>query len=58
MLALDGKMTRIGRGDTVCIRKGMRHAVKGITDLLFIEVQSGAPLVKDDVEWFDWNWKS
>lgn len=51
-------MTRIGRGDTVCIRKGMRHAVKGITDLLFIEVQSGAPLVKDDVEWFDWNWKS
>ena len=26
MLALDGKMTRIGRGDTVCIRKGMRHA--------------------------------
>ena len=58
VLALDGKMTRIGRGDTVCIRKGMRHAVKGITDLLFIEVQSGAPLVKDDVEWFDWNWKS
>ena len=56
-LALDGKVTRIGRGDTVCIRKGMRHAVKAMTDLLFIEVQSGAPLVEEDVERFDWNWK-
>ena len=58
MLALDGKMTRIGRGDTVCIRKGMRHAVKAMTDLLFIEVQSGDLLVEEDVERFDWNWKS
>ncbi len=35
----------------------MRHAVKAMTDLLFIEVQSGAPLVEEDVERFDWNWK-
>ena len=58
MLALDGKVTKIGRGDTVCIRKGMRHAVKAITDLLFIEVQSGDPLMEEDVERFDWNWES
>lgn len=51
-------MTRIGRGDTVCIRKGMRHAVKAMTDLLFIEIQSGDLLVEEDVERFDWNWKS
>lgn len=58
MLTLDGKVTKIGRGDTVCIRKGMRHAVKAITDLLFIEVQSGDPLMEEDVERFDWNWES
>lgn len=58
MLALDGKVTKIGRGDTVCIRKGMRHAVKAITDLLFIEVQSGDPLMEEDVERFDWNRES
>lgn len=58
MLALDGKVTKIGRGDTVCIRKGMRHAVKAITDLLFIEIQSGDPLMEEDVERFDWNWES
>lgn len=57
MLALDGEVTKIGRGDTVCIRKGMRHAVKAITDLLFIEVQSGDPLMEEDVERFDWNWE-
>lgn len=36
----------------------MRHAVKAMTDLLFIEVQSGDLLVEEDVERFDWNWKS
>lgn len=29
-----------------------------MTDLLFIEVQSGDLLVEEDVERFDWNWKS
>ena len=28
-----------------------------MTDLLFIEVQSGASLVEEDVERFDWNRK-
>lgn len=58
MLVLDGEVTKIGRGDTVCIKKGMRHAVKAITDLRFIEVQSGNLLAEEDIERFDWEWKS
>ena len=56
MLVLDDEVTKIGRGDTVCIRKGVKHAVKAVTDLLFIEVQSGDLLVEEDIERFDWNW--
>lgn len=53
MLVLDDEVTKIGRGDTVCIRKGVKHAVKAVTDLLFIEVQSGDLLVEEDIERFD-----
>lgn len=56
MLVLDDEVAKIGRGDTVCIRKGVKHAVKAVTDLLFIEVQSGDLLVEEDIERFDWNW--
>jgi mannose-1-phosphate guanylyltransferase len=55
-LVLDGVRSVVGRGDTVTIRKGVRHAVKAISDLTFIEVQSGDQLVEDDVERFDYNW--
>lgn len=41
---------------TVTIRKGARHAVRAISDLTFIEVQSGDLLVEEDIERFDWNW--
>ena len=52
-LILDGKETKIGRGDSFYIKKGMRHAVKAITDLRFIEVQSGNLIDEDDTERFD-----
>ena len=55
-LVLDGVRSVIGRGDTVTIRKGVRHAVKAISDLTFIEVQSGDLLVEEDIERFDWEW--
>lgn len=55
-LVLDGVRSVVGRGDTVTIRKGVRHAVKAISDLTFIEVQSGDLLVEDDIERFDYNW--
>lgn len=55
-LVLDGIRSVIGRGDTVTIKKGVRHAVRAISDLTFIEVQSGDLLVEEDFERFDWNW--
>ena len=55
-LVLDGVVSSIGRGDTVHIKKGVKHAVKAISDLTFIEVQSGDLLAEEDIERFDWNW--
>ncbi len=55
-LVLDGVETIVKRGDTICIKKGVKHAVRAITDLMFIEVQSGDLLVEEDIERFGWNW--
>ena len=55
-LVLDGTVTPVGRGDTVRIAKGVKHAVRAISDLVFIEVQSGDMLIEEDIERFDWNW--
>lgn len=56
LLVLDGVVSSIGRGDTVHIKKGVKHAVNAISDLTFIEVQSGDLLVEEDIERFDWEW--
>ena len=56
LLVLDGVVSSIGRGDTIHIKKGVKHAVKAISDLTFIEVQSGDLLVEEDIERFDWEW--
>lgn len=55
-LVLDGIRSTVGRGDTVTIKKGIKHAVRAISDLTFIEVQSGDLLVEEDVERFDYRW--
>lgn len=56
LLLLDGEVTKVCRGSVAHIRKGQKHAVKALTDLAFIEVQNGAPLVEEDIErlWLDW----
>ena len=56
MLVLHGVMSVVGRGDTVTINKGVRHTIKAVSDLTFIEVQSGDLLVEEDIERFDWDW--
>ena len=56
LLVLDGKVTEVRRGDTVCIRKGVRHAVLAKSELVLMEVQSGDLLIEEDIERFDWNW--
>ena len=43
-------------GDTVVIPVEHRHTLKAITRLTFIEVQSGNPLIEEDIERTEWNW--
>ena len=56
LFVLDGEVRNVRRGDTVVIPVGHYHAVKAITDLTLIEVQTGNPLVEEDIERFDWQW--
>ncbi len=57
-LILDGVESKVERGTTICIKQGVKHAVKAITDLRFIEVQSGDLLVEEDIERFEWEWNN
>lgn len=50
----EGMKRKVGRGDVMHIKRGERHAIKAITPLTFIEVQSGAPLVEEDIERLEW----
>lgn len=57
LLALDGKVRRVSRGDVIHIAKGELHAVKALSDLHIIEVQSGDNLIEEDIERFPWSWE-
>ena len=46
----------VKRGDTVHIDKLQMHALRAITPLTFIEVQSGSNLVEEDIERFPFEW--
>lgn len=52
----DGKEQIVKAGDTLIIPAGHLHAIKAITSLTFIEVQSGKSLIEEDVERFEWKW--
>ena len=56
-LILDGVVKPVGRGDVAVVRPGMKHAIKGITELHIIEVQVGDELTEEDIERLDWNWE-
>ena len=56
IFVLDGKEQRVKVGDTVMIPVGHLHAIKALTELTFIEVQSGNPLIEEDIERFEWKW--
>lgn len=53
---LDGVEKRVKAGDTVIIPAEHLHAIKALTTLTFIEVQSGNPLIEEDIERFEWDW--
>ncbi|WP_243388192.1 sugar phosphate nucleotidyltransferase [Bacillus kexueae] len=47
--ALNGQIQRVKPGDVLEIKVGEEHGIKAITDLEFIEVQSGSELVEEDI---------
>ena len=53
---LDGERKEIKRGDVMNIPVEHLHAIKATTDLTFIEVQIGNPLVEEDIERFEFEW--
>ena len=56
IFVLDGERRLVKRGDVMNIPLGHHHAIKAITDLTFIEVQIGNPLVEEDIERFEFKW--
>ena len=55
LFVLDGEIKEVRRGDVCVIQKEQKHAIKAVTELVFIEVQIGSPLVEEDIERFDSN---
>lgn len=55
-IVLDGERKKVGRGDTIVIPKGVKHALRASDTLTFIEVQKGQNLVEDDIERFAFDW--
>ncbi len=57
LFVLDGEKRKVGRGDVLVIRKEQFHAIRAISELTFIEVQTGCPLIEEDIERFEYDWK-
>ena len=56
IFVLDGVERKVGPGETVVIPVNHYHALKALTTLTFIEVQTGNPLVEEDIERAEWKW--
>lgn len=56
IFVLDGVERKVGPGETVVIPVNHYHALKALTSLTFIEVQTGNPLVEEDIERSEWKW--
>ncbi len=57
IFVLDGVEQHVKAGDTVHIPVEHYHAIKALTELTFIEVQCGNPLIEEDIERYEWKWK-
>lgn len=49
IFALNGKLQVVRPGDVLQINVGDHHAIKAVSDLEFIEVQSGQELIEEDI---------
>lgn len=55
-LLIDGHIRNVRRGDVAYITRGMKHAIRAITDLHFVEVQIGEELTESDIQRLEWDW--
>lgn len=56
IFVLDGVERKVNAGDTLVIPINHYHALKALTSLTFIEVQTGNPLIEEDIERTEWKW--
>lgn len=56
IFVLDGVERKVNAGDTLVIPVNHYHALKALTSLTFIEVQTGNPLIEEDIERTEWKW--
>ncbi len=56
ILILDDEVIEVARGYVVHIKAGQKHAVRAISDLQIVEVQTGTELVEEDIIRLDLNW--
>lgn len=56
LFAFDGTVRKVRAGETVVVPVEHFHAIKALSELTFIEVQTGNPLVEEDIERFDFEW--
>lgn len=53
---INGTVRTVKVGDVIEIPPNTNHAIKATTDLIFIEVQTGSKLIKEDVHRLTFNW--
>ncbi|MGE6754756.1 sugar phosphate nucleotidyltransferase [Rossellomorea sp. NPDC071047] len=56
-LALDDHLTRVKAGDTIHLPAGRKHGIKALTDMEFIEVQSGVTITEEDFTRLYFTWE-
>lgn len=57
LFVLNNCERKVKAGDTLIIPVESWHALKAITQLTFIEVQLGNPLIEEDIMRQEWKWK-
>ena len=55
-LIVENEVRFVKAGDIIQIKAGQLHALKAITNMQLIEVQSGSPLIQQDVERIIFEW--
>ncbi len=55
-LIIDNTITRVKSGDVIHLPAGKKHGVRSITELEFIEVQTGSGITNEDVHRIAYEW--